>query len=192
MGDEFFGGMARAFVVEYLPEQPVLAEYGAGFPDFVGAFAPARDLAYLADVARLDWALNGAVHAPDVPSLAPADLATLSPERLVELTLALAPGATVLRSAYPIDRIWHASQPGAPPGEISLDDGGAWLLVMRRSDDAAFVSLDPAEAAFVAAIGEGSTLGDAARLATEAFTTFDLGGSFGRLLALQAFAGEPG
>src|SRR5262245_42124274 len=55
VGDEFFGGMARHFVANNPPKQPVLSEYGADFPAFVEGHAPAGGLPYLADVARLDW-----------------------------------------------------------------------------------------------------------------------------------------
>jgi len=41
-----------------------LAEYGDGFADFLAGFAPAQSLPYLADVARLEWAINAAYHAP--------------------------------------------------------------------------------------------------------------------------------
>jgi hypothetical protein len=64
VGADFFHAMARAFVAQELPRQPVLGEYGEDFPRFVGAYVPARGLAYLADVARLDWALNRAFHGP--------------------------------------------------------------------------------------------------------------------------------
>ena len=39
-------------------------EYGADFAAFIAGCEAARDLPYLADVARLDWALNLAFHAP--------------------------------------------------------------------------------------------------------------------------------
>ncbi|HZB55124.1 MAG TPA: DNA-binding domain-containing protein, partial [Reyranella sp.] len=35
VGAEFFRGLARAFIGGSLPTQPVLAEYGAGFPAFI-------------------------------------------------------------------------------------------------------------------------------------------------------------
>ena len=56
VGEEFFGAMAGAFVRECPPRSPVLASYGDELPEFIAAFAPARDLAYLADVARLSAA----------------------------------------------------------------------------------------------------------------------------------------
>ena len=53
VGEEFFRGMARAFVARNKPETPVILHYGTAFPDFVASFEPVRDLAYLPDVARI-------------------------------------------------------------------------------------------------------------------------------------------
>lgn len=188
VGEGFFRGLAQSFVAEALPTQPVLAEYGADFPAFVGAYAPGRALPYLADIARLDWALNVAFHSPERRRLAAADLAGIAPERLPSLSIALPEGAVLIRSRYPIDRIWNASQPGASADTVDLDAGQADLLVLRRSDDAAFIVLDAGEVAFMASLAEGTSLEIAAGQAASAEPAFDLSAAFARLLSLEAFA----
>ena len=185
VGTEFFRGLARAFIGRSPPSQPVLAEYGAAFPDFVAGYDAARDLPYLADVARLDWALNLAFHAPAGGRLAAADLVAIPADRLPSLRLALAPGAAVVSSPYPLDRIWAASQPGAPADLLHLGGGGAPLLVLRWPGDSAFVALSAGEAAFVAGLAAGLSLENAAHRADSGF---DLSAAFARLLALGAFA----
>ena len=159
---DFFRGLARAFVGHALPVQPVLAEYGADFPAFIAGYEAARDLPYLADVARLDWALNLAFHAPLGGRLKAADLSAFPVERLPSMSIALAAGAVLVSSRYPLDRIWEASQPGAASETVDLNSGAANLLVLRRPDDAAFVSLSAGEAAFVAALAEAMSLEQAA------------------------------
>jgi hypothetical protein len=188
VGEAFFRTMAEGFVLCELPAQPVLAEYGAGFPAFVSGYGPAPALPYLADMAKLDWALNLAFHAPLEDRLTASGLADLPAERLFDLEPALAAGSTVLQSRYPIDRIWHASQPGATVGTVSLEEGPASVLVLRRPDDAAFASLDSAEEAFLGAIVEGSSLGEAAQAAVSVEPAADPSRIFARLLALEAFA----
>ena len=78
VGDEFFRAMARAYVAEEKPRSPVLIHYGADFPDFVARFEPAREIAYLADVARLENAWVEAYHAAEA---APLALAALGDDR---------------------------------------------------------------------------------------------------------------
>ena len=188
VGDEFFRAMARAFIARELPSQPVLAEYGAAFAAFVESYPAAGTLPYLADVALLDWALNAAFHSPVGVRLDAADLAAMPPEHLPTLIVALTPGTALVRSTYPVDRIWSASQPGAGEATVDLDGGGVRLLVMRRPDDAGFVALGEGEATLVEALGRGLTLGDAAVAALGAEPGFDLSTAFGQLLGLGVFA----
>ena len=188
VGEGFFRTLAQRFVSKALPVQPVLAEYGADFPAFIGAYEPARDLPYLADIARLDWALNVAFHSPEGRRLVAADLAGIAAERLPSLSIGLPEEAALIRSCYPIDRIWNAAQPGASADTVDLGAGRADLLVLRRTDDAAFIVLDAGEAAFVAALAEGTSLEIAAEQAVSAELGFDLSTAFARLLTLEAFA----
>ncbi len=188
VGEAFFRGLAASFVARSLPDQPVLSEYGAGFADWIAGYPPAAGLPYLADVARLDWALNVAFHSPAGASLAASDLVAIPPERLPELSIALPEGASIVRSRFPIDRIWEASQPGASGETVDLSAGASTLLVLRRADDAAFIVLALGEATFVAALAEGASLECAAEQAAGGDAAFDLSTGFARLLALEAFA----
>ena len=188
VGPDFFRSLARAFVGQAWPAQPVLTEYGAGFPAFIAGYEPARDLPYLSDVAQLDWLLNLAFHAPADRSLDAADLAAIPAERLPSMSISLASGTVLVRSPYPLDRIWAASQPDAASETVDLNSGGANLLVLRRAEDAAFVSLSAGEAAFVAALAGGRSLEEASGAAFQAAAAFDLSTSFARLLALKVFA----
>lgn len=187
VGEDFFRAMAQSFVEGTLPAQPVLAEYGADFPPFVADWAPARSLPYLSDVARLDWALNVAWHAPEEGRLSAAMLAALPTEQLPLLRLGLSAGTSLVVSSYPIDRIWSASRPGVPAQDLALD-GGVRLLVLRQADDAAFLALSSGEAAFLGAVAEGANLEAAAGRAGGAESDFDLSSGFARLLGLGCFA----
>ena len=73
-------------------------------------------------------------------------------------------------------------------GTVSLEEGPASVLVLRRPDDAAFATLDLAEAAFVAALAEGASLGEAAQATVSVEPAADPSRIFARLLALEAFA----
>jgi hypothetical protein len=188
VGEAFFREMARSFVACTLPTQPVLSEYGADLAGFIEGYAPAAGLAYLSDVARLDWALNVAFHSPLAPRLAVADLAAIPTELLPAKSVTLAPGAAILRSVFPLDRIWEAAQPGAPSDTVDLAVSDVRLLVLRRPDDAGFVGLSPGEAGFLEALAAGRTLEEAAAMALAADPVFDLSPAFGRMLSLQAFA----
>ena len=74
VGADFFEGVARIFAAEHPPTHADLNGYGEGFPSFLKRFAPAASLAYLPDVARLEWAVNRALHAEQPRSLVVAEL----------------------------------------------------------------------------------------------------------------------
>lgn len=59
VGEAFFDQAAAAFALAHPPRTASLARYGEGFADFLAGFAPA--LPYLADVARLDFAIERAL-----------------------------------------------------------------------------------------------------------------------------------
>jgi hypothetical protein len=187
VGADFFARLAGDFIARSLPMQPVLAEYGEGFPSFVSTYGPASGLPYLRDVARLDWSLNAAMHADPVHRLAVEDLSAIAPDRLPSHVIGLPPRACVIDSPYPIDRIWQASQPDADRATVDLGEGGCRLLVLPGEPTSFFVGVSAAEAAFLGALPEKCPLEEAAGRAFAVDADFDLGTSFARLLNLGAF-----
>jgi hypothetical protein len=188
VGAGFFRQTAEIFVARSLPVQPVLAEYGAGFADFLERQEAVHGLAYLADVARLDWALNTAFYSPRGRPLTAADLSDLAPEQLAARRLTLAAGTVLVRSRYPLDLIWAASQPEAPDGEVDVAQGPVCLLVLARAQDAVFIRLGEGEVAFVAAVASGLSLEAAASVGIAVESGFDPTTCFARLLGCEAFA----
>jgi hypothetical protein len=58
VGEDFFDQAARDFVQAFPPASAWLTGYGEGFADFLAGYAPVRELPYLADVARFDFAIE--------------------------------------------------------------------------------------------------------------------------------------
>ena len=171
----FFRYAADQYIRLQPPSGPCLFEYGASLPEFLAGFPPCRDLGYLPDVARLEWAMNRALHAPDAPALGAETLRVLAPETLNALALALHPSATLLASPWPVDDIWRANQPdadGATP--VALDAGPVRLLVWRKTDDVLFRALTPGGFTFLHALSRECLLAEAAAAAREADPDLDL------------------
>jgi len=179
----FFGWLADSYVRAHPPAGPCLFEYGADLPEFIAAFPACAPLPWLADVARLEWAMNVALHAPDAVPLEPEALRTLPPATLARLTLHLDPSVTLLASRWPVDAIWDANQAGVDPAPtVDLDAGGAWLEIRRRDGDVVRRALPRAVFAFRAALAEGRALEDAVEGALDADPAFDLAGEIRALL----------
>jgi hypothetical protein len=183
VSDGFFGYAAHEFSREHMPEKPSLAEYGSEFPEFLAQFPACRDLAYLADVARIEWAINEALHADNATVIARRDLSAISAAEAPRLVLSLHPSLKLVESRWPIERIWRANQAdGDPALAIDLDSGGVRLQVHRRGDRVAIKSLTECEFAFLRALADGKPLGDAADAALRIDLLFDLTITLGTLL----------
>src|SRR6185312_3438621 len=64
VGAPFFAYVARAFFQARPPRSPFLTSYGAAFGAFLGSHPQAVAMAYLGEVARLEWAVAQAAAAP--------------------------------------------------------------------------------------------------------------------------------
>ncbi len=179
----FFAYAADRFIRENPPAGPCLFEYGESFADFLATFPPCRHLEYLPDVARLEWALNRAVHAEDAVALDPRWLSAVPPDEVGRLKLRRHPSVSLLESEWPIDRIWRANQPGAvPEATVSLEEGAARLVVFRREDGAMFRAAAPGTYAFWQALASDLALESAVEAARSADPSFDLTSALSELL----------
>lgn len=170
VGEAFFKEASRQFVRAHPPRGPILWQYGDAFPRFLESFAPAEELAYLPDLARLELAALSAFHAADAPALSPDALARLSPEDAMGLRVALHPALRLVRSDHPIATIWRMNRDVEPLGPI-LPWAGEEALVARPEHHVRIRALPPGGAAFLERIGArpgpdgptpaGVSLGDA-------------------------------
>ena len=175
VGSPFFAYAADAFVRRHPPGGPCLFEYGAGFADFLAAFPPCRELVYLPDVARLEWAMHAAWHAEDMRAGDLDGLREISSEALGGVTLRLDPSLTLLSSPWPVDRIWRANQSGADANAtLDLGAGGVCLEIRRLGVDAVWRTLPEPDHAFRAALASGRALEDSADAALAVDADFDL------------------
>lgn len=191
VGAGFFAQMADQFVETYPPARGWLSAYGGGFPEFIAQYTPAADLAYLPDVAQIEWARVRAANAPADPGLDLKSLVALDPSGLENLRLSLHEAASLIHSAFPAYDIWQAHQ-HVDDGQISqidLANGSQDILVTRAGALEVGVSLlHPGDAAFLDALTEHSSFGSACRAAVLADSEYDLGRQFGDLVCVRAFA----
>ena len=186
VGEHFFGQAARAFVRAEPPVRPCLFEYGSGLGSFLSTYGPAAELVYLADLARLEWAVNEAWHAADASVFQPDELAGLDAGALEALALDLHPRYRLVVSPWPVDRIWRAHRAtDAEPEAVALDAGPARVLVRRAQDEIELAALGEAEAALLLALTRAARLGEALEAAAARPET-DPGAGFLRLVALGA------
>lgn len=188
VGDDFFSAMARAYVRAEPPRSAILLDHGATFPDFIAAFPPAASLAYLPDVARLEWLWREAYHAAEAAPLDPGALAAIPEDEIAGLAFTPHPSLRLVRSRHPALTIWRMNVSDVPmsPVDFSVAEDA---LIVRPGAEVEVRHVPPGGAVFVAALAAGAPLHTAAESASEADERFDLAGNMAGLFAAGAFTG---
>lgn len=184
-GTAFFALAARAFIDANPPAKPDLAAYGGGFGAFLDTFPPASSVPYLGDVARLEWALVEATFAADADPLDPAALTRVPPDQVAGLIFAFHPSARLVQCRWAAHSIWLAHR-SDPPAPVDPAAGPEQVLLVRPADRMLTERLSQGEAALIAALMSGESLGGAAAAALAAEPGLDLSAALGRLLRLGA------
>lgn len=189
VGTAFFNSAADAYVRMHPSTRGDVNRYGDDLARFLAAYEPARTLAYLPDIARLEWAIDQAAIAADAPPFDLAALAALPEKMHAGLRFVLHPSAQLIESYYPILHIWQVNQAHFEgPAEVDLREGGDSLLVLRGECGVDLERLKPGEAALLAGLAAGETLALAADFATDAEPTFDLPTALRRHVANHVLA----
>ena len=111
IGQDSVHALARDLWHRHPPVGGDLAQWGDALPAFLSDNEQLADVPYLADVARVEWALHRAASAPDADPDLPS-FGRLSTEDPESLTLRLAPGT---EASSPATGRWSAWSPRTPP-----------------------------------------------------------------------------
>ena len=164
VGGAFFGEAARLYALAHASASGDLNRFGEHFAAFLAGYPHARDLPYLADVARVEWAWHACFHAAPADALDLSALGAVPAERHGEIHFLLHPAVRLVESAHPILAIWAANQPDRD-GTPDRFTGPDRVLVHRPDLDVEMHLLDAPDFAFLRAVHEGHAFEAAATLA---------------------------
>ncbi|QOZ83394.1 MULTISPECIES: HvfC/BufC N-terminal domain-containing protein [Chromobacterium] len=174
VGGDFFTGLARVFIGGHPSLSGNLHLYGAAFGDFVAGFEHARELPYLADVARLEWRVHRAYYAADAAPADSAALAAFPQQRWGELKLRPLPDVAALLSPWPAASIWLAHQRQPVELNVDLHSQPEAMLIYRLQGRVQVEIVGAGLAALLQAFRDGATLEAAVEQALVAEAGFDL------------------
>jgi Putative DNA-binding domain len=175
-GDDYFRQAAHRYVQRYPSSSGDIHHYGQEFCDLLSSLPGAADLAYLPDVARLEWFIHEAFHAADRERLDLSRLQGIPSEDYPQLRFSLNPAARLLHSDYPIRRIWQVNLPDYQGDQrVDLSEGGETVLVMRRNFVMEVAPISAAEASTLMAFQRDDNFGDALNAALVIDPDFDVG-----------------
>lgn len=162
VGGEGFTVAACHYVISNPPRGWTLDDYGADFPELLsGLFGEDPEVS---ELAWLEWHMQRAFAAPDVPALFPADLisARYSEAEWAGMTFAMASGFIMRHVTTNCSLLWERLADGDIAGFEASCDGGAWLAVWRKGITPNFRVMTNEERSALAVLADGGRLEEAA------------------------------
>jgi len=107
--ERFFNWVVQEFIRNHPPEEARLSSYGAKLPAYLASLPACRSVPYVAEVARLEWAICTALHGEEQDSCSIEALSRLG-NAVGNARLVLQPTVQLVPSRWPIIDIWNAHQ----------------------------------------------------------------------------------
>jgi hypothetical protein len=184
VGEEFFRAMSAVYVRSNPPGLPVLASYGHSFADFVEEFEPARNVPYLADVARLEYARMASFHSADAVALREVDSDLAGLGDVGQLVFQVHPSVRVLAFTHSAVSVWAAHNGFGRLEEVEVDVP-EFALVSRVDFEVEVVRLQLGAAALIQELIAGEPLGAAVEFGREVDSAVDIAAALSVLVRQQ-------
>ncbi|WP_374764491.1 HvfC/BufC family peptide modification chaperone [Yunchengibacter salinarum] len=159
VGERFVRAALARYVLADPPREPRLSAYGGGVGPFLDSFEPAEKVPFIADLARLEWAVHEIQHtAPESVSAQAINalLATARPAQALR-DLRLVRHGRVIASRWPVVSLWMAGKGQIPPEAVHLEQGGQTALVLQIEGAVHLMPLEGAAATVARYLGARGT-----------------------------------
>ena len=160
VGDDYFGQLAHHYRAIFPSRSGDLHFVGVNFAEFLADHLRDGDYAWLADLARIEWAREEALVSPELPAVGAEVLARFAADELEHLVFTLQPSLRLHASRFPVFSVWLANQSAnAPPVDQSL--GSECGLIRIRAESLEIRPLAPRVFSYLCELAGGATLGEA-------------------------------
>jgi len=155
VGADYFQQLAHHYRARFPSRSGDLHWVGRDFAAFLEAHLAGGEYAWLADLARIEWARSEVSVANELPAADAAVLATFAPEQLECLVFSLQPALRLVSSSYPVFSVWLANQAeNAPPVDQYV---GAEVGMIRQHANMVEVTTLPADLfSYLSAVAGGA------------------------------------
>jgi len=144
VGEPCFRAICRS-LIDAFPEQfPEINFFAKRFPLFLQEIKAVQHLAYLSDVAQLEWTYHRMHYSdPIATAIDLRELSQIDESQYGTLCFHLPANCTLLSSFYPILRIWQVNQPGFQGSQVVHLDEGECRLLIYRAENVEIAQLTP-------------------------------------------------
>lgn len=159
LGEARFNAMANDYAAANPSDNPNARWYSRSLPEFLEKASAYRRHPEIAELARLERALNDAFDGPDSSIVTMTDLAAIPPESFNSVAFKLAPTVHRFAVSTNVTSLWSSLKcEECPPPAIDLD-APAELLVWRQGNGSRFRILGAEEAMAIDTMAEGVSFG---------------------------------
>lgn len=183
VGRDFLMAMVRGYILKNPPKGGCLIFYGSDFDRFVAGFEAAKNLPYLADMARLEIAINESYHADDDEALKAEELIG---KDLVNYNLKLRHSVKLVRSVYALDKIRDFCLEKTEAPDVKSE---TYLLIHRPHLDVAVTVIAKDEYRFLSQL-QTRSFGLAVEDTLNKYPDFNLQSALQRFMTLELFGKE--
>lgn len=160
VGDDYFRQLAHHYRIASPSRSGDLHWVGKEFPAFLAGQLGGGDYAWLADLARLEWAREAAAVCAELPAVGADALGGYAPEQLEHLVFTLQPSLALIDSPYPVFSVWLANQVENAPPVDQLSDSECGVIHLR-ADRVEVARLPRDSFSYIERLEKGATLGEA-------------------------------
>lgn len=160
LGGGAFAALVDRYLLQLPPRSYNLNDAGARLAEVLRSDEIALQLPFLADLARLEWAIVGAFHAPLAPAFDPAAVADWTLEDWASARIDFQPGTALVRSAWRIRAVWESRETPVNDIDIDITTDADNVLVRRAGFEVECETIGAAEAMAVDGFLEGATMGE--------------------------------
>jgi len=153
VGEEFFAQLAKAYIKQSALDKAELDNFGAGFSGFIAGCEQTKSLAYLGDVAALDWAFDGANAVASIAAFPYDRLSQLEEPQQSQIIFQLAPNTLLIKAGYPLLKIWLGAKSGDLDG-VDMAQSDYVILYPEGEQGAKYTSLSAEQYQFLLAVKE--------------------------------------
>ena len=166
IGEDDFPEVAKAYVVAYPSKHYDLCNLGAKFSIFLRAAKTLKHRAFLADLAKLERAIEEVFDEKQVKPLTIDELLGVPKEQWINMRLATVPALRLISSRYPINAYFEAVRADEHP--LIPAARATWLAVYRKKNFQVWrMELDRPQFAMLTALARGKTVGQAVEACLE-------------------------
>lgn len=187
LGEKFLNFAGREFIKAFPPESGDMNGYGGLFPEYLARLPNLNQFPYVPDVAKLEWLAHESYLSPRRAPLTGDMLSAV--EDPVNLKLRVQPHVFLLRSAWPVDRLWHeVSEHGEALKDFKFEAVETFVAIYREERRIGVWTITEGAYRFLEHLQSDPSLAFAAESAMRAENDFALDKFLATLLQLELLA----